>query len=90
MRKIMTEQRIIAHDQNCVFVDRASARVLPPRIAEEHFGLEPGRGNAYIEFDADDSEIQAQYNLRMRFVELYLVGDVRLHTRNPVGIVNRG
>ncbi len=54
MRKILADQRIIARDQNNVFVERASSRKLAPTDAERKYGLDPGIANAYMEFDIED------------------------------------
>ena len=82
MRKIIAEQRLRARDQDKVFLERAEARKLPPADAEEKYGLLPGRGNAYIEFDVAEDELYHRYNPAMRVEEWYVEGSVDLTSRN--------
>lgn len=88
MRKILREQRIIARDQNKVFFEFVSARTLPPKDAENRYGLYEGRGRAYVEFDMEEAAMGTQYNKRQRIDEHFVIGNVELQTRNPQGHVN--
>ncbi len=86
--KILAEGRIVARDQNKVFVERAASRRLPPRDAERHYQLERGKGAAYVEFDVEEHELASQYNPSTRLTESFGEGDVLLAGRNPEGFNN--
>ena len=88
MRKIMDRMIIIARDQNRVFVELARARKLSPAEAVERYDLDPGKGNAYIEFDVESQELQSSYNLQAKANEFSIIGDVDLSRRNPEQFVN--
>jgi hypothetical protein len=88
MRKIMAQQRIIARDQNKLFVERASAGRQSARDIEEEYDLDEGKGNAFVEFEIEPELLRVQYNRRLRMNELYIVGDVNLNGRNAVGSTN--
>lgn len=88
MRRIIEDGVIRARDQNKVFVERAGSAPLAPREAEDRYGLGPGKGNAYVEFDAEPAELGDQYNTRTRRRELFLTGDVDLTDRLPDGRLN--
>jgi RHS repeat-associated protein len=78
---------IRAYDQNSVFGVRANKR-MAPRDAEERLGLRRGRGNAFVEFDAQPSEftiIQRSNGVR----EFRFSGDVNLTDRFPTFHFNR-
>ena len=66
MRKILAESIVRARNQNKVFVERADARPQSPKDVEEHYQIDEGKGNAYIEFDASADELTLQYNWRTR------------------------
>ena len=51
-------------------------------------GLRPGRGNAYVEFDAEPDELGLQPNAPMKSDELFFVGDVDLANRNATAFDN--
>lgn len=89
MEVILAEARLVARDQNKVFVERANRKQLSPRKAEVTFLLERGKGNAYVEFDALAEEVHEQVNRRTGVTELFLQGDVDLTGRNPEGFENR-
>lgn len=88
MRRIIHEQMIRARDQNRVFVESANRRRLSPTDARNRYGLGTGKANAYIEFDADQSEVASRWNALLKVEELYLVGDVHLAARNPEAFFN--
>ena len=87
--RILSEDRIVARDQNKVFVERADRSPLSPRQAETTYLLKRGKGNAYIEFDAFPEEIYTQTNHLTGTTEIFLLGDVDLTTRHPEGFDNR-
>jgi len=87
--KILAAIRLVAQDQNKVFVERADRKPLGPREVEETYLLKRGKGNAYVEFDAEEEEVHQQTNRLTGEVESYLTGDVDLSTRNPQGFDNR-
>ena len=87
--RILTDGRLIAGDQNKVFVERADRGPLSPREAEARSFLKRGKGNACLEFDARADEIHQQTNRLTGKPELFLRGDVILDGRNPVGIERR-
>ena len=86
--RILAEGRIIARDQNKVFVERADRPPLSARQAEAKYLLKRGRGNAYIEFDALPDEVYEQTNHLTGDAEFFLRGNVDLSTRNPQGCDN--
>jgi hypothetical protein len=86
--RILTEGRILAKDQNKVFVERAERKALSPRQAEAKYLLKRGKGNAWVEFDALAEELREQTNGVTGERELFLQGDVELSERNPEGFDN--
>jgi ADP-ribosyltransferase of polymorphic toxin system len=86
--RILAEGRIIARDQNKVFVERADRPPLSARQAEAKYLLKRGRGNAYIEFDAMSDEVYEQTNHLTGAAEFFLRGTVDLSTRYPQGCDN--
>ena len=88
-KKIMSELRIIARDQNKVFVERASARRLSPADAEAKYGLILGKGNAYMEFDVEEDRLKWRKNASIKGDEWYINGNVDLTSRNPTQFLNR-
>jgi hypothetical protein len=86
--RILAQQRILAKDQNKVFVEPAERKALSPREAEAKYLLKRGKGNAYIEFDARPDEIREQINRLTANRETFLHGDVDLSERNPRGFDN--
>jgi HYD1 signature containing ADP-ribosyltransferase len=87
--RILSEERIVARDQNKIFVERADRSPLSPRQAETTYLLKRGKGNAYIEFDAFPEEIHVQTNSLTGTIEFFLLGDVDLSMRHPQGFDNR-
>ena len=55
---IIVENRVLARDQNKVFVELANRKPLNPREAEAKYLIKRGKGNAYIEFDARVEAVQ--------------------------------
>ena len=88
MRKIMAQQRIVAHDQNKIFVERATVRKRSARDVEEKYDLEAGKGNACVEFEVEPELLRVQYNRRLQMDEVFIVGDVDWNGRNAVGLTN--
>jgi len=88
MRKIIEELRIVARDQNKVFVEKAERKKLSPGDAVETYGLDPGKGMACVEFDVEPELLQFQKNVQLRLDEWFVVGNVDLTNRNPQGYVN--
>jgi len=87
--RILSEGRLVARDQNKVFVERADRSPFSPRQAETAYLLKRGKGNAYIEFDASPEEVHEQTNPLTGTIELFLLGVVDLSTRHPQGFDNR-
>jgi len=69
MRTIFREMRTLARDQNCVFVERASARKLSANDATLKYGLARGKGNAFIEFDVEPERVLERWNGVLKTVE---------------------
>ncbi|MBC8106711.1 MAG: hypothetical protein H7Z14_08995 [Anaerolineae bacterium] len=88
MRKIKDQLRIVARDQNKVFVEPASARKLSPADARKRYGLKPGKGRAYVEFDVESVLLETKRNARHEIDEYFIVGNVDLAQRNPQGFLN--
>jgi hypothetical protein len=84
----MDEQRIIARDQNKVFVEKADRRALSPADAIQIYGLGLGKGMACIEFDIEPDLLRWQKNVELKLDEWFIVGDVSLANRNPQSYVN--
>ena len=84
----MVERRIIARDQDKVFVERADRPPLSRRQAEARYLLKRGKGNAYIEFNALLEEIYEQTNPLTGAIEFFLQGNVDLSGRDPQGFDN--
>lgn len=87
--KILAENLIVAQDQNCVFFEFASLKPMSAQKVLEKYLLKRGKGSAYIEFDADAAEIGSQPNQLRPFTEYFIVGNVDLTDRNPIGFENR-
>ncbi|WP_375431376.1 polymorphic toxin-type HINT domain-containing protein [uncultured Friedmanniella sp.] len=82
--KIMEEGRIIASDQNKVFVTKAKEKLLGGEEARIRLGLTPGRGHSVIEFDVPSHRLEKQFNSRQGRVEHFIRGDVEM--LNPVRV----
>ena len=77
--KILIDNKIDAQDQNKVFVEHANGDPYSPRDAEARYRLKRGKGNAYLEFDAEEEEIEKQKNSLTGKIEYFMrVGDIRL------------
>ena len=85
---ILIDGRIVARDQNKVFVERAYAKPLAPRDVESRYFLLRGKGGAFVEFDVTEVELRAQHNPLTRREEFYVRGDVLLANRNARGFDN--
>ncbi len=66
-----------------VFVERARRKPLAPRDAEDKYGITEGKGNAVIEFDVDEMELDFRYNPITKTDEYFIESDVTLKRRNP-------
>ena len=66
-----------------VFAEIARRKPLAPRDAEEKYGITEGKGNAAIEFDVDEKELDFRYNPITKTDEYFIEGDVVLKERNP-------
>lgn len=86
--KIVADGRVIARDQNKVFVEYADADPHGPRDAEERYLLKRGKGNAYVEFDVGPADVQERVNPLTGKREYFLLGDVDLTLRKPRGVDN--
>lgn len=83
--RIIEQERIEARDQNKVFVEHADADPYRPRDAEDRYKIKRGKGNAYVEFEADASEVDEQVNPLTGRRDYLLRGDVDLKNRDPQG-----
>lgn len=86
--KILEEGVIVARDQNKVFVEEADTDPLSPRDVESSYRLGRGKGNAYVEFDVEDGELEQQKNAITGKIEYFLRGDVSLIDRDAEGFDN--
>ncbi len=86
--KILRDGRLEAKDQNKVFVEHANANPYGPQEAVDRYKLKPGKGNAYVEFDADDDELEQQTNPLTGRTEYLLRGDVKLAEHDPEAFEN--
>ncbi|MFT3925432.1 MAG: RHS repeat-associated core domain-containing protein [Myxococcales bacterium] len=89
IRGIQADRVIRASDQNSVFTVRAQGRTGSPRDVEEALGISRGRGNNYVEFDAQPGEFRVVGNARTGATELIFDGNVDLSNRNPTFNSNR-
>lgn len=94
---------IYSRDQGRIFADKGRGKPLPPRVAEETFGIKRGHANSYVEFDARPGEFVVVQNPITRareivFDDLPLMGQpagnlnstgLSLRGRNPVFRQNR-
>jgi hypothetical protein len=55
----------------------------------EKYGLQIGRGNAYIEFDIEPDRLWLNWNARQKCEEGVIVGDIDLTNKRAVGFINR-
>jgi RHS repeat-associated protein len=89
LRQIEESGIIRAGDQNSVFTVRARGRPGSPRDVEKRLGIKLGKGNAYIEFDAIESEFEITKNPLTGATEYIFKGNIMLEGRNAVFQVNR-
>lgn len=90
MYRIMAEGRIIASDQNRIFAVPANSKRISPQSVIDKYGIEPTRGNAYIEFDTTLGEFVKRFNSRMATTEWVKDGDIDdLDARQPTEFLNR-
>jgi hypothetical protein len=89
VKGIESEGVITASDQNKVFTVRAQGKPGSPRDVEEALGIKRGRGNNYVEFDANADEIQTIKNARTGATETVFDGNVDLAGRNATFHKNR-
>lgn len=71
-----------------MFVEHADGDPLGPQEVMDRYKLKPGKGNAYVEFDAHDDELEQQPNPLTGRSEYFLRGDVKLAERDPEGFAN--
>jgi len=83
LKKIKEANKIIASDQDRVFAVSKNARLGSPRDIEQRLGIKRGKGEAFVEFDADPSEFERRFNPLTRQDEIVFKGDVDLTNRNP-------
>ena len=88
--RILEEMRIVPKDQHKIFVEKADRDALRPKDAEAIYLLKRGKGNAYVEFDAQPAELARQTNRLTGKKEWFLRGEVDLAERRPEGFDNRG
>lgn len=88
MAKILADQRIVARDQNRVFMELARTRKSSAADAEDKYGLHDGRGKAHVEFDMDDDRLASRRNPLFDVMEWFVIGDIDLSGRNAVGAKN--
>ncbi|WP_343840448.1 HYD1 signature containing ADP-ribosyltransferase family protein [Bowmanella denitrificans] len=86
---IRESNSIIASDQNSVFTVKARGRVGSARDIEKQLGIKRGKGNNYVEFDANPNEIQVIKNPVTGAAERVFEGDVDLTGRNASFYKNR-
>ena len=53
------------------------------------YGIDPGRGNAYVEFDVAPDRLEREFNRRQRIFEHSIVGDIDLQNAAATGTLNR-
>jgi len=70
-------------ESGCVYCENANRSPLSPRDAERYYGLKPGRGRDYVEFDTSPGEARSVTNPRTGRTEWVIDGDVNLEDRDP-------
>ncbi len=88
--RILEDMRLVPKDQHKVFVEKADRDALSPKQAEATYLLKRGKGNSYVEFDAQPAELASQTNRLTGATEWFLRGEVDLSKRRPEGFDNRG
>lgn len=89
VKGIESEGVIRASDQNKVFTVKAKGKPGSPRDVEETLGIKRGRGNNYVESDANPEEFQTINNPRTGATETVFESDVDLSGRNATFHKNR-
>jgi RHS repeat-associated protein len=77
---IEQDSKIIASDNNRVYVEPASNKALSQNAAETKYQLKPGRGKDYVEFDVPNSQLEWVKNPRYGTPELTIKGNVDLQS----------
>ena len=65
------------------FADKAKGNPGSPRDIEDKFGIKPGKGRNYVEFEVSLDEVEHVMNPSTGNYEFRIVGDVNLNNRNP-------
>ena len=73
---IKSSGKIIAKDNNRVYVEPAKKKPLSMKDAEDLYQLSKGKGRNYVEFDVDSSLLEWLDNPRYHKKELTIKGDV--------------
>ena len=75
---IEESRKIIARDNNRIYVESASKKPLSPVEAEGKYQLKPGKSKDYVEFDVSESKTEWVENPRYHTDELTIKGDFEL------------
>jgi hypothetical protein len=89
LKLIEQSNKLLPKDQNSVFTVPATRKPGSPRDVEKALGIDPGKGNAYVDFDAMNGEYTEVYNPTTQAREFVFKGTVDLTNRNPSFKVNR-
>ncbi len=73
---IEAENKIIAQDNNRVYVEPAKKKALSQIDAETKYQIKPGRGRDYVEFDVPNDKLEWVKNPRYHADELTVKGDI--------------
>lgn len=74
----MEDGKIIASDQNKVFLTKAKGKPMSVIDAEQTLGIGRGKGRAVIETDVPADRIITEKNPVTQTLESYVVGDLEL------------
>ncbi|WP_280138433.1 RHS repeat-associated core domain-containing protein, partial [Pseudovibrio denitrificans] len=83
LKKIRSDNALIASDQNRVFLTKAKGKPLSPKDAENTLGIGKGKGNEIVEFDAYLDEIEVVKNPLTKTREITVKGNIDLNGRKP-------
>ncbi len=75
---IQKSGKILAKDNNRVYLEPAKKKALSSTKAEELYQLKKGRGKHYVEFDVDSSLLEWVENPRYHRMELTVKGDIKI------------
>jgi hypothetical protein len=89
LKGIQEEGLIRARDQNKVFSVKAQGKPGSARDVEDALGINRGRGNNYVEFNAKSGEFHTIKNPKTAATEIVFDGDLNLTGRNPTFHMNR-